>query len=154
LLTEKAWDEEYDLIFAIESNMAESELLTADMAAAENRLSMLAQRAKRAHHIALVTGLRVMLYTTLDQNERGVEVALEYLRNGGTDWSMNPTREEVVREYDRIWSQLGSRKVDELVDLPLMTDPNALHTMDVLNEIIVPAHDCNANLPPSSFAGW
>src|SRR5258707_10494520 len=29
-----------------------------------------------------------------------------------------------------------------------MTNPNVLHTMDVLNEIIVPAHDCDDNLPP------
>jgi len=148
LLTDEAWDEEYDLIFAIESNMAECELLTADMVAAENQLSMLAQRAKRAHDIALVTVLRVTLYTTLDQSDRGVEVGLEYLRNGGMDWSMHPTREEVVREYDRIWSQLGSRKVEELLDWPLMTNPNVLYTMDVLNEIIVPAHYCDHNLPP------
>ena len=148
LLTEEAWDEEYDLIFAIESNMAECELLSADMAAAENRLLMLAQRAKRARDIALVTGLRVTLYTISDQSDRGVGVALEYLRNGGTDWSMHPTREEVVREYDRIWSQLGSRKVEELLDLPLMTNANVLYTMDVLNEMIVPAHDCDHNLPP------
>jgi PAS domain S-box-containing protein len=92
--------------------------------------------------------LRVTLYTTLGQSDRGVEVALEYLRNGGTEWSMHPTREEVVREYDRIWSQLGSRKVDELLDLPLMTKPNVLYTMDVLNELIVPAHYCDDNLPP------
>ena len=148
LLAEESWEEEYELIFAIESHMAECELLSADMVAAENRLSMLAQRAKRARDIALVTGLRVTLYTTLDQSDRGVEVALEYLRNGGTDWSMHPTREEVVREYDRIWSQLGSRIVEELLDLPLMTDPNVLDTMDVLNEIIVPAHYCDDNLPP------
>src|SRR6266403_1610708 len=148
LLTEEAWNEEYDLIFAIESHMAQCELLSADMAAAENRLLMLAQRAKRAHDIALVTGLRVTLCKILGQSDRGVEVALEYLRNGGTDWSMHPTREEVVREYDRIWTQLGSRKVEELLDLPLMTNPNVLHTMDVLNEIIVPAHDCHDNLPP------
>jgi predicted ATPase len=128
--------------------MAECELLSADMAAAENRLLMLAQRAKRARDIALVTGLRVTLYTILGQSDRGVEVALEYLRNGGSDWSMHPTREEVVREYDRIWSQLGSRKVEELLDLPLMTDPNVLYTMDVLNEIFVPAHSCDDNLPP------
>jgi PAS domain S-box-containing protein len=148
LLTEQAWNEEYDLIFAIESNMAECELLSADMAAAENRLLMLAQRATRAPDIARITSLRVTLYKILDQSDRGVGVALEYLRNDGTDWSMHPTREEVVREYDRIWSQLGSRKVEELLDLPLMTNPKVLHIMDVLNEMIVPAHDCDHNLPP------
>ena len=148
LLTEKAWNEEYDLIFALESNMAECELLSADMTAAENRLLMLAQRAKRPHDIALVTSLRVTLCKILNQSDRGVGVALEYLRNGGTDWSMHPTREEVVWEYDRIWSRLGSRKVEELLDLPLMTNPKVLHIMDVLNEMIVPAHDCDHNLPP------
>jgi PAS domain S-box-containing protein len=147
LLTEEAWDEEHDLIFAIEYSMAECELLTADKVAAENRLLMLAERAKRAHDIARVTVLRVVLCTTSGQLDRGVEVALEYLQSGGTGWSMHPTRDEVVREYDRIWSQLGSRKVDELLDLPLMTNPNVLYTMDVLNEIIIPAYSCDENLP-------
>jgi PAS domain S-box-containing protein len=147
-LTEKDWDHEYELIFSIEYDTAECELLTANMMAAENRLSMLAQRAKRAHDIALVTGLRVTLYKILGRSDRGIKVALEYLRNGGTDWSMQPARDEVVSEYDRIWSQLGSRKVDELLNLPLMTNPDVLHTMDILNEMIVPAHDCDRNLPP------
>ena len=147
LLTEEAWNEEYDLIFAIEYHAAGCELMSADMAGAENRLLILAQRAKSANDIALVTVLRVMLYTASGQSDRGVEVALEYLRNDGNDWSMHPAREEVVREYDRIWSQLGSRKVDELLDLPLMTNRNVLYTMDVLNEIIVPAHYCDDNLP-------
>jgi predicted ATPase len=38
LLTEENWDEEYELIFSIEYDTAECELLTADMVAAENRL--------------------------------------------------------------------------------------------------------------------
>ena len=147
-LTEKDWDHEYGLIFSIEYDTAECELLTADMVAAENWLSMLAQRAKPAHDIARVTSLRVMLYKILGQSDRGIEVALEYLRDGGIDWSMHPTREEVVSEYDRVWSQLGSRKVDELLDLPLQTNPDVLHIMDILNEMIVPAHDCDHNLPP------
>jgi PAS domain S-box-containing protein len=148
LLTEESWDEDYELIFSIEYDTAECELLTADMAAAENRLLMLAQRAKRAHDIALVTRLRVTLYTTLDQGDRGVEVSLGYLRSRGTDLSPHPARDEVVREYDRIWSQLGSRKIDELIDLPLMTSPDILNTLDVLSEIISPAHYCDDNLLP------
>ena len=80
LLTEETWDHNYELIFAIEYLTAECELLTASMVAAENRLSMLARRAKSGHDIAAVTRLRLTLYTTLDRSDRGVEVFLEYLR--------------------------------------------------------------------------
>ena len=41
LLTEETWKSNYELVFAIECVMAECELLTADMVAAENRLLML-----------------------------------------------------------------------------------------------------------------
>jgi len=40
----------------------------------------------------------------------------------------------VRREYERIWSQLGSRPIEALVDLPLMSDPQSRATLDVLTE--------------------
>src|SRR5262245_8099224 len=146
LLTEESWDQNYELIFSIECLMAECELLTASMVAAENRLSLLAQRAKSSHHIAVVTRLRLTLFTTLDRSDRGVEVCLEYLRHSGTDWSPHPTRDEVLREYDRIWSLLGSRQIEELVDLPVMTNPDVLDALDVLTEVVTPAYYYDENL--------
>ena len=38
-----------------------------------------------------------------------------------------------------MWQQLGSRPIEELVDLPLMTDPDWRATMDVLAELMPPA---------------
>ena len=146
LLTEEIWNDNYALIFSIEYLIAECELLTADMAAAENRLSMLAGRAKGAHDIAVVTRLRLTLYTTLDRSDRGVEIFLEYLRRRGTDWSPHPTRDEVLREYDRIWSFVGSRQIEELVELPLMTNPDVLDLLDVFTEVVTPAYFCDENL--------
>lgn len=146
LLTEETWDCNYDLILSIEYLMAECELLTADMAAAENRLSMLAQRAKTGHDIAVVTRLRLTLYTTLDRSDRGVELYLEYLRRLGTDWSPTPTRDEVMREYGRIWSLVGNRQIEELFDLPLMTDPDILDVLDVLTEAVTLSMYCDENL--------
>src|SRR5262249_40386491 len=78
LLTDETWTHRYDLLFSLEFLLAECELLTADMAAAEHRLSMLAERASASHDIALVTRLRLTLYTALDRSDRAVEVFLEY----------------------------------------------------------------------------
>jgi len=146
LLTEEDWKRNYELIFGIEFQLAECELLTASKAVAEQRLSMLARRAERVQDIAAVARLRLTLYTTLDRTDRGVEVCLEYLRRGGTDWSPHPTQDQAQREYDRIWSQLGSRSIESIVDLPLMTDPEALAELEVLTEIVTPAEFTDENL--------
>jgi PAS domain S-box-containing protein len=146
LISEEAWSERYELIFSIEILIAECELLTADLVAAENRLSMLSQRARSQHHIAIVTRLRLTLYQTMDRSDRAVEVCLEYLRKCGTTWSLHPSRDEVRREYDRIWVQLGNRQIEELIDLPLMTNADVLDTLDVLTEIVTPAKFCDENL--------
>ncbi|TMQ05224.1 MAG: GAF domain-containing protein [Deltaproteobacteria bacterium] len=57
---------------------------------------------------------------------------LEYLRRVGIDWPTHPTDDEVRREHDRIWQQLGPRAIEELADLPAMTAPQHRATMGVL----------------------
>ena len=139
LLTEESWNTDYQLIFSIERLTAECELLTADMESAEKRLSMLAARANAAHDLAVVTRLQLTLYTALDRLDRGVEICLEYLRRGGMNWSAHPTSEEVQREYDRIWSLLGDRQIEDLLDAPLVANPDILDVFEVLTEIVTPA---------------
>ena len=146
LLCQETWDRNYDLIFSIESLMAECELLTANMATAEDRLTRLAQRARSRHDFAVVTRLQVTLYTTLDRSDRAIEVFLDYLRRNGTDWSQHPTREDVMREYDRIWSLVGDRQIEDLVDLPLLEDTDVLDMLDVFTEIVHPAMFYDENL--------
>jgi PAS domain S-box-containing protein len=136
LLTRATWEQNHELIFSIERLIAECELLTAEMVSAENRLAMLLQRAKTRHEVAVVTRLQLTLYTTLDRSDLAIKVFLDYLRRCGTDWSKHPTREDVLREYDRIWSLLTGRQIEDLVDLPLMTDPDVLDMLDVFTEIV------------------
>jgi PAS domain S-box-containing protein len=146
LLSELSWQHDYELIFPIEYIRAECELLTAQMEVAERRLTMLAERARSAHDIALVTRLLITLYTALDRSDRAVEICLDYLRRAGTDWSPHPSTEDVRTEYDLIWSALGERQIEELVDLPWMTDADVLDTLEVLTEIVTPTVFFDQNL--------
>jgi len=139
LLTDETWARNYPLIFSTEYLMAECELLTANKDAAEERLSLLPQRANNRHDVCLATRLRLTLYTTLDRCDRAVDVFLEWLHREGTAWSNRPTRDDVLREYERIWALLGSRQIEELIDLPLVVDPDVLDTLDVFTEIVTPS---------------
>jgi PAS domain S-box-containing protein len=138
LLAEQSWDEDYELIFSVECDTAECQLLTADMVPAENRLSMLAQRAKGAHDIALVTCLRIALYTTQALTDRAVEVGVEQLRMFGVEWSTHPGEDEVRAEYDGLRQRVAERPIETLVDLPAMKDPDLLALMEILLAILPP----------------
>jgi predicted ATPase len=107
---------------------------------------MLAERTKTSHDLALVIRMQLTLYTTLGVSDRGVEVFLDFLRRNGTDWPPHPTREDAMREYERIWTLLGDRQIEDLIDLPLMTDPDVLDMIDVFTEIVPPAFFYDENL--------
>src|SRR5262245_22010220 len=146
LLMEDAWERQHELLFALELHRAECEFLTGALAAAEQRLVALAARVVTTVERAHVAGLRVELYTTLGQSERAVAVGLDYLRHVGLAWSPHPTAEDVRREYAQIWTQLGSRAIEDLIDLPVMRDPAALAMLDVLTKVTAPALFTDVNL--------
>jgi PAS domain S-box-containing protein len=146
LLADDSWERRHELAFALELQRAECEFLTGELAAAEERLTMLSSRAADTVERATVTCLRVDLYTTFDQSDRAVDVGLNYLQYLGVEWSPHPAAEEGRREYERIWSQLGNRAIKQLIDLPLMSDPASIATMDVLTKVLSPAFFTDANL--------
>ncbi len=82
----------------------------------------------------------------MDQSDRSVEVALDYLRRVGVAWSAHPTQDEVRREYERMWQQIGNRPIEALLDLPRMVDPVWRATMDVLSAVVSPAMFTDENL--------
>src|SRR5215813_9518109 len=146
LFAEDLWERRHAVAFALELTRAECEFLTGALAETEQRLTALSARAATSVERASVACLRMDLYMTLDQAGRAVAVGLDYLRQLGIDWSPHPTEEEVRTEYKRIRSQLGSRAIEDLIELPLMSDPASLATLDVLTKMRPPAYLTDANL--------
>jgi predicted ATPase len=146
LLAEDSWERRHELTFALELDRAECEFLTGALAEAEQRLTVLSTRAANTVERARVACLRVDLYTTLDQSSRAIAVGLDCLRHQGIDWSPHPTEEEARGEYERIWLQLGSRMIEYLIELPLMSDHASLATMDVLTKLGPPGLHTDAHL--------
>jgi PAS domain S-box-containing protein len=146
LLGDDGWERRSDLMLPLELNRAECELLTGELAAAEDRLTMLLSRAIDPIDRATVACLRIDLHMMLARNDRALDVCLDYMRHLGIEWSPHPTDEEARREYDRTWSLLGGRDIEKLIDLPAMSDPAIVATLDVLTKALTPALYTNANL--------
>ncbi|PPK46458.1 PAS domain S-box-containing protein [Trinickia symbiotica] len=146
LLGDDGWQRQRDLIFALELERAECEFLTGELVAADERLTALSNRATNTVERASVACVQMDVCTTLDRSDRAVAVALDYLRHVGIDLSPHPTQEEARREYEQIWSRLVDRTIESLIELPLMSDPDSLATVGVLNKVLPPAVFTDANL--------
>src|SRR6202789_895117 len=145
-LAEDRWERRRELIFALELERAECEFSTGQLLPAEERLAELSNRATTSVEQAIVACLHMDVCMTLDQSSRAVAVGLDYLRHVGIAWSPHPQEEEVRHEYERIWSLLGDRSIEDLIDLPLMEDPESLATVEVLSKLEPPAWLTDANL--------
>ncbi|WP_175154044.1 ATP-binding protein, partial [Paraburkholderia ultramafica] len=146
LLKADSWECQHDLMFALELNRAECEFLTGQLSMADERLAGLSRRATTTVEQASVACLHMDVCTTLSQSDRAVTICLDYLRHVGIEWSPHPQDEEARREYERIWSLLGSRTIEELIDLPLMEDAASLATVEALGKLLAPASHTDGNL--------
>ncbi|MDK1378677.1 MULTISPECIES: PAS domain S-box protein [unclassified Sinorhizobium] len=146
LLDDNYWEQQYRLVFDLELHLAECQFLTGELAPAEERLSALVERAATVVDRAAVTHLRQALYLTLDRPDRAIEVGLEYLRNVGIEWSSQPSEDVVRVELERMWRLLDGRSIEQLIDLPLMSDLGWRATMDVLSGLFAPTLLTNSNL--------
>ena len=64
----------------------------------------------------------------------------------GVDWSPHSTKEDVQHEYEQIWSRLGRRSIEDLIELPLMVNSTSLATLDVLTKVVSAAYFTDEHL--------
>lgn len=146
LLDGDCWARQHNLCFALELNRAECEFLTGQLTQADERLTALTLRAATTVEQAAVACLQMDIYLIQDRSDRAVAVCLAYLREVGIHWTAHPSEEQVREEYQQIWTQLGERSIEQLIDLPLMEDAASLATLDALGKLFAPALQSDANL--------
>ncbi|MGQ0700590.1 MAG: AAA family ATPase [Panacagrimonas sp.] len=145
-LLQSAVDAPYAVSFDLRFRLAQCEFLTGQAAAAGERLEALSAEALGPVDLGLVTCLRIDLYTSLRRPDLAVEVSLAYLRKVGIEWAPHPSRADANQEFEQLERELGERRIEDLIDLPRMTDPDAQATLDVLTSVQPPALFTDENL--------
>jgi PAS domain S-box-containing protein len=140
LLREGDWSSQYDLMFALRLERAECEFLSANFEIAEQLIAELIQREASKVDQAAVYHLKVLLHTVKSENAQAVDSALTCLRMLGIDIPARPTAEQVQAEYETVWRNLDRRSIEDLIDLPLMTDPELQAAMQVFSTLLGPAY--------------
>ena len=141
-----SWTDHYDLSRRLFMLLGESRFLTGDIDGAERVFEDMLAHAANNIDRADVYSLMVTLYTAIDKPDKALDIGLEALSLMGVRLPKNPGKMKILINIIRVRLAQGTAKVEDLADLPEMTDPLQNAIMTLLSMIGAPAYYVNPNL--------
>ncbi|MBU1168766.1 MAG: AAA family ATPase [Proteobacteria bacterium] len=126
LLPGDAWDNYYDLTYSLHREMIECFYLNLNFSETEKIFKMIMQHVKSNIERANIYSLMVVLYTSQGDYEQALRLGYEGMRIVGFSLPEKVSEVDVLMKLLKFRIQFGRRKIEDLIDLPPMTDPSAL----------------------------
>ena len=145
-LDERDWELQHELTFSLWRERAECEILSGDFEEAGRLILELMERGASNIEFAGASCLKIYLHILKSEDPQAVDSALACLRLFGIDLPAHPNWERVQAEYERVWQKLDGRAIENLIDLPLMNDPELQAVTDTLSSMLPPAYFTDFNL--------
>ena len=142
LVAHENW-QRHDLVFELQLQQAECELLTGKVVSAEERLRTLSSRSSSIVERAQVVCLQADIYYALQKLDSGLLAGAEFLRQAGFPIPLHAAESAARAAFDDICSRLEGVGIDEVAALPLATDPATRAILDVLPKLASSAASVN-----------
>ncbi|WNG23902.1 AAA family ATPase [Cystobacter fuscus] len=146
LVGEDGWESHPELTYELTFQRAQCELISGQLGAAEARITTLITRVRTRAEQADVHRLKVDLHGTRGEFPQAVETALSCARRFGLELSPRPNPEELRATVQALWEELEQRKLESLMDLAPMTDPDQKTLLALFAAVLPPAYFINPDL--------
>jgi PAS domain S-box-containing protein len=130
-----AWQTHYQLSLELHMACVEAARLIGKFDEMETYFSQVYQHAGAI--ISIVDAYRSRIRACVMQNKllEAFHAACEFLDSIGENVPGNPTADEAGCVLERTLGSLGEKHIEDLVNLPVMHDPNKLAAMNILSEV-------------------
>lgn len=142
LLAEEDWEHDYALIYQMHLQRSECEYLCGHYEVAEEQFVHLLQKAKDKVDRAEVYRIQIALYVNLGKYAEAIRLGLKGLEEFQLSIADKPGFVRTVQESLLTRWKLGKR-MDQLVDLPYVSDPAVKAIMELIMAIAAPAFFVN-----------
>jgi predicted ATPase/signal transduction histidine kinase len=148
LLSPDSWETEYELSLALYEALAEVTYLTGDFQGSEDFVEVVLAQAKTLLEKIKVYEIRIQAYGAQGKAIEAVNTAVNVLKQLGIEFPENPTQSDVEKAMAQTASNLAGREIEELADLPEMTEAEPLAAMGILSSAITLAYQSFPELMP------
>jgi PAS domain S-box-containing protein len=139
LLPSDIWAVEHELAFDLSFQEARCELASGHFEAGQLRLEHMNNEDLTLIERTRVSRLWIELFIGQGQMLNALDLGFQRLHQLGIQIPLHPASSEVDQEYQKFWDLLGSREIEEIVDLPLMTDLEKRETVALMAALVPPA---------------
>ncbi|MEG4203039.1 AAA family ATPase [Microcoleus sp. Pol7_A1] len=148
LLPADCWQSQYDLTLAIYESTAEAEYLNINYENSKKLVDIVLEKAKNLLEKMNVYELQIQSYNAQIRLVEALNTGLEVLKLLGISFPQNPNALNIVAGLIKTKLSLGLKRIEDLANLPEMTDPNQQAAMRILSGIISTAVQGKPRLVP------
>lgn len=148
LLEETCWQSQYALTLKLYVEAAEAAYLSTDFEEMEGLTEIVLKQAKTLLDKLRVYDVRIQAYIAQNKHLEAVTIGLAVLKFLGVTFPEKPSQADIMLAMQETQSVLIGRQIEELINLPTMTDPVKQAVMKIMTVLWSPAYIVITKLVP------
>ncbi len=133
LLEAESWQTQYDLTKAFYEETAEAAYFCTEFEESERLVKVVLCQAKTVLEQVKVYEIQMQAYTAQNQLLKVVETMLAVVKLLGVEFPEQPNDSDIEQALEETLSLLGDKPIEDLIELPEMTDPEKLAIMRIIS---------------------
>ena len=134
LLEENTWQQQYNLTLELYVESAEAAYLNGEFDEMERLIQIVLQQVRTVLDKVKVYEVKLQALYSQSQFIQALQTGLQVVNLLGILFPEQPEESEVGLALQEVQAGLGKRLIDDLIDLPRMTNPDKLAAMRILNK--------------------
>ncbi|MEH2089601.1 trifunctional serine/threonine-protein kinase/ATP-binding protein/sensor histidine kinase [Nostoc sp.] len=148
ILTANCWQDQYELTLNLHVAATEAAYLNADFDGMEKIAALVLQEAQTILDKIKIYQIQIVAYTAQSKILEAIAVGRDALFQLGVELPTAPDEAKIAKALQTIASLQGDREIEELVDLPVMSDRHTQAAMQLLGILFSPILQAMPGLMP------
>ncbi|MGB3514484.1 MAG: serine/threonine-protein kinase PknK, partial [Microcoleaceae cyanobacterium] len=148
LLGEKAWEREYEMTLELHDAAAELASICGDLEAMEKFIDTVITQTTSLLEQVNVYRIRILSNVAQNKPIEAIAIAQKLLQKLSVTFPQTTTQKNIQHSIAEISQLIGDREIENLVDLPVMTDSEKIAILQIISSIIPAAYISGSLLFP------
>jgi PAS domain S-box-containing protein len=140
LLNPDSWQSQYDLTLTLYSEAVEAAYLNGNFDEMEQLASVVQNNAKSILDQVNVYDSKIQAAGSQSNLKEAIKIGLQVLKQLGVNLPENPNQLDIQRTLEETAALYVGREIEELINLPPMTEPEPQAAIHIMSSIVVAAY--------------